>query len=61
MANPEKIHGSIVDAVERIQHFMKEVSGEKATQQEIAKALTHYFVLNEIKEHIEMHREASEM
>ncbi len=61
MEIPEIIHESIIDAVGRIQHFIKEVTGENATQQEIAKALTHYFVLNEIKEYIEMYREASEM
>jgi hypothetical protein len=58
MATSETIDDSIVDAVERIQHFLKEVTGEKATQQEIAKALTHYFVMNEIKEYVEMNREA---
>ena len=44
-------------AVSTIQHFIKEVTGKEATQEEIASALTRYFVLNEIKEYIELHRE----
>ena len=57
MAKVEDVHESIKAAVATIQHFVKEVTGEEATQEEVAKALTHYFVLNEIKEYIELYRE----
>ena len=52
---------NIKAAIETIQRFILEVTGEEATQQEIAKALTRYFVLNEIKEYIELYRENPEM
>ena len=57
MAKVEDVHESIKAAVATIQQFIMEVTGAEATQEEIAAALTRYFVLNEIKEHIELDRE----
>lgn len=53
----ETVEACIQEAVRTIQNFMLETTGEEATQGEIARALNRYFVLNEIKEHIELERE----
>jgi hypothetical protein len=53
----ETVEACIKQAIRTIQHFILETTGEEATQGEIARALNRYFVLNEIKEHIEMERE----
>ncbi len=58
MNQSSQVHESIKEAIATIQHFIKEVTGDEATQEEIAKALSGYFVLNEIKEYIELQREA---
>ena len=52
---------SIDEAVLKIQHFVKEVTGEEPTLEEIAKALTAYFVMNEIKDFIEINRETDDL
>ena len=44
----------IKDALGTVEHFIKKVTGEEATQEQIAKALKSYFVLNEIKDYIEI-------
>ena len=56
MTTVDGVHKSIKAAIATIQHFIKEVTGEETTQEEIAKALTGYFVLNEIREYIELER-----
>ena len=43
-------------AIETINNFIKETTGQEPTPEEIAGALKRYFVLNEIKSHIEMER-----
>lgn len=43
-------------ALERVDDFVKQVTGVEPTQAEIADALSRYFVLNEIKDHILMVR-----
>jgi len=48
----DSIDPSIVEAVRKIEHFIEQTTGKRATQQQIARALARYFVLNEIKEHI---------
>lgn len=47
----------ILNAIVNTQNFVEKVTGKKATQEEIAKALQRYFVLNEIKDFIIMDRE----
>ena len=44
------------EALETVDTFITETTGQKPTQQEIANALKRYFVLNEIKGHIVMER-----
>jgi len=50
----------LTDALETVQDFITETTGEKPTQREIANALKRYFVLNEIKAHLVMEREGTE-
>lgn len=57
MVKIEKVHDSILEAIGTIQNFIKAVTGYEATQDEIARALTRYFVLNEIKDFIELQRQ----
>ncbi len=57
MTEVEQLHPRIAAAIITIQNYIKEVTGMEATQTEIAKALTGYFVLSEIKEYIEIQRE----
>jgi hypothetical protein len=56
MAEVQQVHESILEAIGTTQDFIKEVTGQEATQDEIAQALTRYFVLNEIKDFIELQR-----
>ena len=47
----------LTDALDVISSFITETTGQAATPEEIAHALTRYFVLEEIKGHIEMARQ----
>ena len=60
MAEVQQVHDSMLAAIGTIQDFIKEVTGQEATQDEIAQALTRYFVLNEIKDFIEHQRSQGE-
>ena len=46
----------LLDAVDQVSAFIQQVTGVAPTAIELADALTRYFVLNEIKEHIVMVR-----
>ena len=46
----------LVAAVRKIETFVEQTTGEPPTVDELAPALTKYFVLKEIKEYIEMER-----
>ncbi|MBI9084935.1 MAG: hypothetical protein JEZ11_15185 [Desulfobacterales bacterium] len=48
----QPIDDTIRDAVATITHYVTEVTGQKPTQPEIARALKRYFVLKEISDHI---------
>jgi hypothetical protein len=56
MAAEHPVHESILRAIGTIQEFIKTVTGQEATPNELAGALTRYFVMNEIKEFIELER-----
>lgn len=56
----EPLEDCIKEALGAIHHFITEVTGISPTQAEIADALKRYFVLNEIREHIDMIREPDE-
>ena len=60
MTEVEQLHPCIAAAIRTIQNFITEVTGMEAKQEEIAKALTGYFVLSEIKEYIELQREGQD-
>jgi len=50
----------IADAIDAIEKYVAEITGQAPTEAEIAKALTRFFVLKEICEHIEMQRDNPE-
>ena len=56
MATPPPVAPVVIDALETVADFIRQVTGQPATPDELADALTRYFVLNEIKDHIEMIR-----
>jgi hypothetical protein len=58
MAPPEKQDALLTGALDGVADFVRQVTGVEPTPAEIADALTRYFVLNEIKDHIVMMREA---
>ncbi len=45
------------DAFAKVSDYIARTTGTAATQEEMADALGRYFVLQEIKEHIEMRRD----
>lgn len=51
---------SVPVAVETIREYVAEMTGQAPSDPEIALALTRYFVLKEICEHIEMQRDNPE-
>jgi hypothetical protein len=51
------VDACLKEALERISNFVADTTGQPATPEELADALTRYFVLQEIKGHIEMARE----
>ena len=58
MSDMETLERCLVAALETVDNFITQTTGQKPTQQEIANALKRYFVLNEIKAHIVMERES---
>lgn len=59
MASHQTIDPVFADALGIVSDFVRQVTGVEPTQAEIADALTRYFVLNEIKDHILMVREGA--
>ncbi len=51
------IETCLTDALDVISDFIVKTTGQAATPEEIANALTRFFVLQEIKDHIEMARQ----
>ena len=51
------IDPELIEALDTIEDFIAKTTGQAGTPVEIARALKRYFVLNEIKAHIEMERE----
>jgi hypothetical protein len=60
MASYQTIDPILISALAGIADFIQQVTGAEPTQAELADALSRYFVLNEIKEHILMMRENTE-
>jgi hypothetical protein len=59
MSDNKKLEDCLEEALESVENFITETTGQKPTQQEIANALKRYFVLNEIKAHVVMERSES--
>jgi hypothetical protein len=59
MTSHQTVDPVLNDALTTVSDFILQVTGREATPAEIADALTRYFVLNEIKDHILMMREGS--
>jgi hypothetical protein len=60
MGRNQKTDLALTDALDTVSDFIRQVTGVEPTPAEIADALTHYFVMNEIKDHIVMLREDAE-
>jgi sulfite reductase beta subunit-like hemoprotein len=60
MAPPQTQDAVLTDALDTVADFIRQVTGVEPTSAEIADALTRYFVLKEIKDHILMMREDAE-
>ena len=58
MTSLQTLDPVLTDALDIVSDFIRQVTGVEPTQAEIADAMTRYFVLNEIKDHILMLREA---
>jgi hypothetical protein len=56
----EAYGNQIATAVDAIRRVVTELTGQAPSDSEIARALTRYFVLKEICEHIEMQRDNPE-
>jgi hypothetical protein len=57
MTAPRTPDPAVLDALDAVSNFIEQVTGAAPSPAEMADALTRYFVLNEIKEHIVMVRE----
>jgi len=57
MSENRILEDCLEEALETVDTFITETTGQKPSQQEIANALKRYFVLNEIKGHIVMERD----
>jgi len=51
----------ILEALQTIEHFITEVTGQKPTPAELAQSLRRYFILNEIKDQVVWQRENPEL
>ena len=52
-----EIEDVLWEAIESLAKFITETTGQAPSQEEMARAIKRYFVLKEIKDHIEMERE----
>ena len=59
MNDPSPKPPQLAEALATIERFVTETTGQAPSEAELADALQRYFVLNEIKRHIEMLREQS--
>lgn len=53
-------HDCIKDALETIENYITQTTGHKPDPEEIARALTRYFVLKEIHDFIELDRQEND-
>lgn len=60
MAPTHAVDDRLDAAIATIKHYVAQVSGSEPTDEELARALTRYFVLKEINDHIVMQRKSAE-
>ncbi len=60
MGRSQKTDLALTEALDTVSEFIRQVTGVEPTPAEIADALTRYFVMKEIKDHILMLREDAE-
>ena len=60
MAATHAVDDRLGAAIATIKHYVAQVSGAEPTDAELAWALTRYFVLKEINDHIAMRRNPGE-
>ena len=60
MTSQRTLDPVLFDALDKVSDFIEQVTGDSPTPSELADALTRYFVLNEIKDHIVMVREGED-
>ena len=56
----KRVQRCLRDAIWAVQNYVMNETGKRPTQDEIARALMPYLVLNEINEHIKAMRDSSE-
>ncbi len=59
-SGPVQVDPALAKALEKIEEFVENATGAKPTPEELAPALTKYFVLKEILEFVRLSREASQ-
>ena len=52
----KQIEPCMVEAIRHIEEYILKTTGKELTQEELAQALTKFFVLKEIREFVEMTR-----
>ena len=57
MNKPYTLEPCMIEALNRVEDYIEKLLGEPPTQQELANAMTKFFVLKEIGEFIEMERQ----
>lgn len=57
MTDELKLEPCMVEAIGNLNDYITQTTGQAPTQEELAQALSKYFVLKEIREFIEMSRE----
>ncbi len=60
MTSSDVLDPVLTDALDTVSDFIRQVTGVEPTQAEVADALTRYFVLNEIKDHILIQRDGAQ-
>jgi len=56
----KRVQKCMREAIWTVQNYVMDETGKRPTQEEIARALRPYLVLNEINEHIKAMRDSSE-
>jgi hypothetical protein len=60
MKNDMNIEPCLIRAISRIEDYITQITGIKPSPEEIANALTRFFVLKEIGEFVQMSRQEKE-